>query len=110
MPIYEYQCNKCGEVFEVFQKLNDPPPKSHSCGSRKVHRVISRSSFILKGTGWYVTDYGRKDQGGNRSGGNGKEKKKTEDTGSGSGSNSSKTEATGTSTKTEATGTPAKVA
>ncbi len=64
MPIYEYQCDKCGEIFEVLQKHSDPPPKSHSCGSRKVHRVMSRSSFILKGTGWYITDYGRKDQGG----------------------------------------------
>ncbi|MEE8408432.1 MAG: zinc ribbon domain-containing protein, partial [Myxococcota bacterium] len=62
MPIYEYECEKCGEVFEVFQKVSDPPPKSHSCGSRKVRRLISRTSFVLKGTGWYVTDYARKEQ------------------------------------------------
>ena len=64
MPIYEYQCEKCGEVFEVFQKVSDPPPKSHSCGSRKVKRIMSQTSFVLKGSGWYITDYGRKDTGG----------------------------------------------
>ncbi len=64
MPIYEYECKKCGEVFEVMQKYSDPPPKTHkSCGSRRVKRIMSRSSFILKGTGWYVTDYARKDKG-----------------------------------------------
>ena len=62
MPIYEYQCEKCGEVFEVFQKVSDPPPKRHECGGRKIKRVMSQTSFILKGTGWYVTDYARKEQ------------------------------------------------
>ena len=60
MPIYEYECAKCGEVFEVMQKISDPPPKKHSCGSKRIKRVMSRSSFILKGSGWYVTDYARK--------------------------------------------------
>jgi putative FmdB family regulatory protein len=64
MPIYEYQCEKCGEVFEVFQKVSDPAPKSHACGSRKIKRLMSQTSFVLKGSGWYITDYGRKDQGG----------------------------------------------
>jgi putative FmdB family regulatory protein len=71
MPIYEYKCLKCGEIFEVFQKLSDPPPKSHTCGSRRVQRVMSRTSFILKGTGWYITDYGRKDKGGGGEGSSG---------------------------------------
>lgn len=65
MPIYEYQCEKCGEIFEVFQKVSDPAPESHSCGSRDIKRLMSQTSFVLKGTGWYITDYGRKDQGGN---------------------------------------------
>ncbi|OGQ89444.1 MAG: hypothetical protein A2289_07510 [Deltaproteobacteria bacterium RIFOXYA12_FULL_58_15] len=68
MPIYEYECGKCGEVFEVFQKLSDPPPKTHTCGSRKIRRIMSQTSFILKGTGWYVTDYARKDKGGDDNG------------------------------------------
>lgn len=58
MPIYEYQCSKCG-VFEVTQRITeDPLKKCPSCRS-KVHKLISNTSFQLKGTGWYVTDYGR---------------------------------------------------
>ena len=61
MPIYEYQCEKCGEVFEVTQKISDPPLKKHdSCGSKKVKKLISQTSFQLKGGGWYVTDYANK--------------------------------------------------
>ncbi len=58
MPIYEYQCSKCG-VFEVTQRITaDPLKKCPSCRS-KVQKLISNTSFQLKGTGWYVTDYGR---------------------------------------------------
>jgi len=60
MPIYEYECGKCGEIFEVMQKISEPPPSRHTCGSKRVKRLMSRTSFILKGEGWYVTDYGRK--------------------------------------------------
>ena len=60
MPIYEYECKKCGEIFEVMQKMSDPAPKKHECGGTRIKRVMSRSSFVLKGTGWYVTDYARK--------------------------------------------------
>jgi putative FmdB family regulatory protein len=62
MPIYEYKCEECGEIFEIFQKSSDPPPEKHECGSNKISRVISKSSFILEGTGWYETDYKRKDK------------------------------------------------
>lgn len=60
MPIYEYQCDGCNAVFEVFQKVSDPAPEAHSCGSSKVHRILSNTSFVLKGTGWYATDYADK--------------------------------------------------
>jgi putative FmdB family regulatory protein len=60
MPIYEYKCGGCGEVFEVMQKRTDPAPTHEACGSKKVQRVMSASAFILKGDGWYVTDYARK--------------------------------------------------
>lgn len=62
MPIYEYKCEECGEIFEVFQKVSDPLPEKHECGSNKISKIISISSFILKGTGWYETDYKRKDK------------------------------------------------
>jgi len=59
MPLYEYQCSKCGNVFEVIQKYSDAPLKKHpGCGG-KVEKLISASAFQLKGSGWYATDYGK---------------------------------------------------
>jgi len=58
MPIYEYRCNGCGHEFEVMQKITEGPiRKCEKCGRLKAKRQISQSSFILKGSGWYVTDY-----------------------------------------------------
>ncbi len=59
MPIYEYNCDKCG-VVEVMQRITDPALKKCPNCKSKVERVLSRSSFVLKGSGWYATDYGRK--------------------------------------------------
>jgi putative FmdB family regulatory protein len=60
MPIYEYECTQCGRVEEIFQKFSDKPlTKCKKC-SGKLHKLISHSSFHLKGTGWYATDYGSK--------------------------------------------------
>ncbi len=57
MPIYEYRCEKCGYQFEVMQKVSDDPiTKCPKCGG-PVQKLISNTSFILKGTGWYKTDY-----------------------------------------------------
>jgi putative FmdB family regulatory protein len=60
VPIYEYKCSKCGEIFEAFQKINDNPLNKCKFCSGKVERLISQSSFQLKGSGWYLTDYSRK--------------------------------------------------
>jgi len=61
MPIYEYECSKCGEKFEVLQKMTDKPLKKHaSCGG-SLTKLISAAGFQFKGTGWYVTDYARKE-------------------------------------------------
>jgi putative FmdB family regulatory protein len=57
MPTYEYRCDKCGVEFEVVQKMSDPPVEKHECGGT-VKRLISSTSFQLKGSGWYQTDYG----------------------------------------------------
>ena len=60
MPIYEYECTKCGKVEEIFQKFSDKPLiKCRHCAG-KLQKLISQSSFHLKGTGWYVTDYAGK--------------------------------------------------
>ena len=61
MPIYEYDCLKCGTI-EVTQRITDKVlSKCPTCRS-KVKRLISNTSFQLKGTGWYITDYARKGQ------------------------------------------------
>ncbi len=57
MPIYEYKCQKCGEKFEAFQKITDQPLTECKFCRGKVEKLISHSSFQLKGTGWYLTDY-----------------------------------------------------
>ena len=60
MPIYEYSCKKCGDVIEKIQKFSDPPLKKHpGCGGT-LTKLISQSSFQLKGSGWYATDYAGK--------------------------------------------------
>lgn len=64
MPLYEYQCDACGRRFERIQKFSDPPIEiCPTCGG-KVHKLVSSPAFQFKGTGWYVTDYSRKDKGG----------------------------------------------
>jgi putative FmdB family regulatory protein len=60
MPIYEYECMKCGKIDEVIQKFADKPLTKCKHCSGKLHKLISQSSFHLKGTGWYVTDYANK--------------------------------------------------
>lgn len=62
MPIYEYQCEKCGAVEEALQKVSDDPLSNCPHCSGKLHKLISHSAFHLKGSGWYVTDYAGKTQ------------------------------------------------
>ena|SRR5579859_2214860 len=59
MPLYEYRCAKCGDVFEVIQKFADAPLTVHEGCGGSVERLISTSGFNFKGSGWYVTDYAR---------------------------------------------------
>jgi putative FmdB family regulatory protein len=62
MPLYEYQCDACGRRFERIVKFSDPPVEvCPTCGG-KVHKLVSSPAFHLKGTGWYATDYSRKDK------------------------------------------------
>jgi len=60
MPIYEYECTKCGNHQEAIQKFSDKPLAKCGKCSGKLVKLISQSSFHLKGTGWYVTDYANK--------------------------------------------------
>lgn len=75
MPIYEYRCAKCGE-FEVMQKITDKSLSKCPTCKGKVTKLISNTSFQLKGSGWYITDYARS------GGGSGKESAKAESTAS----------------------------
>jgi putative FmdB family regulatory protein len=63
MPIYEYECDKCGVTFEAMQAISAKPFKTCNglgCDDKdngKVRRIVSASGFILKGSGWYTSDY-----------------------------------------------------
>lgn len=57
MPIYEYECTKCGNLTEAWQKFSDPPLTECRLCSGRMKKVMSQNSFHLKGSGWYVTDY-----------------------------------------------------
>ncbi len=64
MPLYEYECLKCGERFEIIQKFSDEPVKLHaenggaSCGG-SVRKLLAAPAIRFKGSGWYVNDYGK---------------------------------------------------
>ena len=85
MPVYEYECLNCGEMHEAHQKFSDKPLNTcPKCGGT-LKKLISNSSFILKGTGWYKTDYaskpaepGKKSNGKKGSGAESKTETKTE--------------------------------
>ncbi|MBX9703072.1 MAG: zinc ribbon domain-containing protein [Silvanigrellaceae bacterium] len=57
MPIYEFKCQTCGNIDEHFMRVSDPAPSQCTKCGRAVEKIISQSSFSLKGSGWYVTDY-----------------------------------------------------
>ncbi|MCS7044218.1 MAG: zinc ribbon domain-containing protein [Bryobacteraceae bacterium] len=85
MPLYEYKCDQCDEVFEVMQKFSDAPLETHDKCGGTVRRLISAPAIQFKGTGWYITDYARAGS----NGGNGSNGKSGE---AGSGANGAKSE------------------
>jgi len=89
MPIYEYSCPKCGE-FEVTQRITENPLKKCPTCKSKVRKLISNTSFQLKGSGWYVTDYAGKKSAG-----------KDTESGTSSSDDSAKSTSTDKSTSTE---------
>ena len=108
MPLYEYQCGRCGR-FEVIRKFSDEPlTKCPTCGA-EIQKLMSAPAIQFKGTGWYITDYARKD-GKSGTGASGEVKsgdKKGESKGGESKSSESKSADAG-STKKEAAAAPAK--
>jgi putative FmdB family regulatory protein len=76
MPIYEYECTICHKMYEIMQKFSEEPLKNcPDCGG-ELKKLISQSSFILKGSGWYVTDYARKNNSNNGSNKNNSKKQR----------------------------------
>jgi putative FmdB family regulatory protein len=75
MPIYEYKCESCRKHHEIMQKITEKPLSiCPSCGG-KMKKMISNTSFVLKGSGWYATDYAGKTEKGSKEGSEKKEKK-----------------------------------
>lgn len=74
MPLYEYQCDSCGRRFEVIQKWSDALIETCSVCGGPVHKLQSAPAFQFKGTGWYVTDYAKKEQPGSTGQGDGDSK------------------------------------
>lgn len=101
MPIYEYHCSKCGE-FEAMQKMSDKPLAQCPTCRRKVTKLISSTTFHLKGSGWYITDYARKSEGG------GANKKKSETPAASEASTSESTDKPSKAEKSEKAGTSPK--
>ena len=60
MPIYEYECTSCGKITEAWQRFSEDPLTSCEHCNGELRKLISQSTFHLKGTGWYVTDYAKK--------------------------------------------------
>ena len=63
MPLYEYQCGRCGR-FEVIRKFSDAPLTACPTCGQDVQKLFSAPAIQFKGTGWYITDYARKSSSG----------------------------------------------
>ena len=71
MPLYDYKCDKCGQVFEVRQNFSDPKLTTHEGCGGPLERLISAPALQFKGSGWYITDYAQKGKSGSESSGDG---------------------------------------
>jgi putative FmdB family regulatory protein len=115
MPIYEYACSQCGKIQDVLQKMNDPAPETceHCGASKTLSRKVSRTSFVLKGGGWYSDLYGSSKKGAESSSSSPSSASSSTTSATGTGAASTgggKTESTssstGTATSTAAAATP----
>ncbi len=86
MPLYEYECVKCGSRIEVIQRVSDGPVEACAACGGEMKRLLSAPAFQFKGSGWYVTDYAKKSAGADSpskaessDGGEGKKKEKSSD-------------------------------
>jgi putative FmdB family regulatory protein len=96
MPLYEYQCSKCGSVFEIIQKFSDEPLSQHDGCGGAVERLVSAPALQFKGSGWYITDYAK-------SGSGDKSSSKKGDSSSGSSSSASESKGSSDSSSSSST-------
>jgi putative FmdB family regulatory protein len=105
MPLYEYQCEACGQRFEVIQKYSDPSVEvCTKCGKGPVMRLMSSPAIQFKGSGWYITDYaqkGKTDSASTAAGSTKSDGKTDTKSGGDSGTKTDSTPATSTPTKSE---------
>src|SRR5687768_13305670 len=104
MPIYEYECAKCG-VFEVSQRITEQPLRRCPTCKGKVSKLISSTSFALKGTGWYATDYANKGKSPETKSSEGSSPGKDDSSGASSDSSSSDAKSSTTESKSSSTDT-----
>ena len=101
MPIYEYGCQGCGHTFEQLQKVSDGPPSAcPSCEGPEIKKLVSRTSFVLKGGGWYKDHYGLKRGGGDSSSTSESTSGPTSEGASGGSSSTSESASSGSETST----------
>lgn len=62
MPLYEFECRSCRETHELLMKVSEQVPECPSCGKESLNKLLSRTHFVLKGQGWYETDFKTKKQ------------------------------------------------
>ncbi len=99
MPLYEYQCQSCSDLSEVIQRMSDPPLETcESCGG-ELKKLLSAPAFQFKGSGWYVTDYGK---GGSSNGKDGSKSESSESKSDSGGSSKSDSSSSSKSSKPEA--------
>lgn len=110
MPIYEYRCHQCGKTLERIQKFSDEPLKVHEDCGGELERLISRSSVQFKGTGWYVTDYGRNGKSPSTTASNGHSDSKSESKSEGKSSDNKSSEGKSESSKSESSKSESKPA
>jgi putative FmdB family regulatory protein len=102
MPLYEYQCDACGQRFEVIQKFSDPAPDAcRKCGKGPVRRLASSPAIQFKGTGWYITDYAKGNSGAAAPGAAKSDGGDSKSSDSGSSDSGSKTESSKSESKSE---------
>lgn len=108
MPLYEYKCENCGEVFEKIEKFSDTPLSTHEKCGGPVHRLLSAPALQFKGSGWYVNDYAKGGTSVSQNGSDNKSENKLE--GKSDTAASSKKESTGGSSGGDSTTAPAPAA